>query len=304
MDEQSVTLVMCAWNPRPEWLASAVESALASSADGELILVDDGSDTQVETLVPPRPRLRFLRIEHGGLPAARNAGLAATRGTYVRFVDADDVFGAESTDRLVRAAAGATDVIPYGDTIVCDGELAPVAVLEPSAPEATPLDCLLGRFECRITSMVFSRAVAERVGPFEPALPVCNDWDFVLRALEFARPVRVDVPGTYYRRHPRSLTGDASVEAGEREWRTILERYLDRHPATDAAVERRVRAAMALRRARAAAHEGSAWQCARELRRAFGYSPTDTVSRLAALGRKRLRSWRRADGALDPRLAE
>ena len=94
MDAPVVSLVMCAWNPREDWLALAVESALRSTANGELVLVDDGSNKPIDALVPPRPRLRIVRTEHAGLPHARNVGMDAARGRYVRFMDADDVFGA------------------------------------------------------------------------------------------------------------------------------------------------------------------------------------------------------------------
>ena len=129
--------------------------------------------------------------------------------------------------------------------------------------------------------MVFSRSVTNRVGPFERSLPVCNDWDFVLRSLELARPVPVDVPGTYYRRHSRYLTGDASAEAGEEEWQVIRDRYLAHHPHNRRHIERRVGAAMAVRRARAAAHDRSRWMCAAELLCAFAYSPTQSLRILA-----------------------
>ncbi len=113
-----VSLIMPVWRPRPEWLRRAVTAALAQrGCEIELIVVDDGSPDPMEELLSDvdDDRLRVLRVEHAGAsrarhcaPAsrARNAGIAAARGGYVRFIDADDEILPGSTARLVELAGG------------------------------------------------------------------------------------------------------------------------------------------------------------------------------------------------------
>src|SRR5262245_45010048 len=99
-----VSLVMPAWNPRPDWLREAVSSALAQQRCSiELIVVDDGSDTPVADLLSDLDdaRLRLLRVPHGRVSRARNAAIEAARGDYVRFIDCDDVIVADSTAHLL-----------------------------------------------------------------------------------------------------------------------------------------------------------------------------------------------------------
>src|SRR5262249_10918814 len=43
-----VSVVMCAWKPRPDWFHEAVASVLADDGILELIIVDDGSPEPVE----------------------------------------------------------------------------------------------------------------------------------------------------------------------------------------------------------------------------------------------------------------
>src|SRR5436305_267928 len=95
-----VSLPMPAFSPRPARLRTAVRSALGQQGwPIELIVVDDGSPKPVAGLLDDveDPRLRIVRVSHGGVSEARNTAIAAARGAYIRFIDADDVFDPDST---------------------------------------------------------------------------------------------------------------------------------------------------------------------------------------------------------------
>lgn len=65
-----------------------------SYADLQIILVDDGStdDTSAvcDSLAASDSRITVLHKPNGGVSSARNAGIAAARGEYITFADADD----------------------------------------------------------------------------------------------------------------------------------------------------------------------------------------------------------------------
>src|SRR5512138_3142867 len=125
-----VSLIMPVWRPRPDWLRDAVDSALGQrGVDLELIVVDDGNDVPVSDVLRDvdDPRLRFVRISHGGVSRARNAGLAQARGDFVRFIDSDDLIDPASTERLLRLA-GHDGSIGYGATEYCDAQMRPYRV--------------------------------------------------------------------------------------------------------------------------------------------------------------------------------
>jgi glycosyltransferase involved in cell wall biosynthesis len=281
-----VSLVMPAWNPRPEWLREAVASALQQEGCGiELIVVDDGSETPVAELLSDveDPRLRLLRVPHGRVSRARNAAIEVAAGAYLRFIDCDDVIVADSTAHLLGLMNG-DERITYGATLVCDERLRPYSTIESTLQGSAAVSCLLNRFDTTIHSLLFPRSVIDSIGPWEPSIVVSQDWDYALRAFERV-PVRGDTRvATYYRMHPGMNSLD--VVEGIRGYRRVVDRYFDRNPEQRGGrLERRAEALYHLFAATQTASDlGRYLASLRHLRRAFGLDPLTTLAALPRHG--------------------
>jgi glycosyltransferase involved in cell wall biosynthesis len=230
-DEVLVSLIMPVWNPRPDWLHAAIESALAQRGCAiELIVVDNGNDTPVATLLAGvrDPRLRIIRTQHGGVSAARNAGMAEARGDFLRFLDCDDVFEPDSTRRLLALS---TDdlTIAYGATAYCDAELRPYKTVV-CALEGSIVTRGLTDFTVALPSLLFPRRVVDLAGAWDESMTICEDWDFVQRALEHARVRGEPAVASHYRRHSTSSVGTASIDVAERSAARVVANYVARHP--------------------------------------------------------------------------
>ena len=78
-----------------DYIKECVDSILKQTVkDFELLLVDDGSTDGsgkiCESYAKIDNRVTVLHKQNGGLSDARNAGLSASKGEYVYFVDGDD----------------------------------------------------------------------------------------------------------------------------------------------------------------------------------------------------------------------
>jgi glycosyltransferase involved in cell wall biosynthesis len=224
------SIVMAAWQPRPDWLRAAVASALGQIGCAvEVVVVDDGSSPSVQELLGAvdDKRLRIVSLAHLGVAHARNAGADAANGRFIRYLDADDVLEEGSTARLLELAKD--NSIAYGTTVVCNEELEPLARIECALEGDISIPCLVGAFDVRL-SWLFPRTLVERVGGWDPTFRVCEDWDFVLRVLELADARSDSATALFYRRHPASLTRTAGVREAEVAARRVVARYFERHP--------------------------------------------------------------------------
>jgi glycosyltransferase EpsH len=91
------------------WLAQCVDSALAQThRDLEIILIDDGSTDRsgaiCDTLATQDGRVRVIHKPNSGVAAARNDGIAAARGQWIMFIDADDWINSETCSTSLAAA--------------------------------------------------------------------------------------------------------------------------------------------------------------------------------------------------------
>ena len=92
-----------------KFLPQCIESVLNQTfTDFELILVDDGSPDRCPAICDEAAerdaRVRVIHQANQGLSAARNAGIEAARGAWLRFVDSDDYIAPQFYEKLYQTA--------------------------------------------------------------------------------------------------------------------------------------------------------------------------------------------------------
>ncbi|MBX9581390.1 MAG: glycosyltransferase [Gemmataceae bacterium] len=181
----SVSVVMAARN-YARFLPQAVESVLTQTVtDWELVIVDDGSSD--DTPAAARPfladrRVRYVRADRLGQPRAKNLGVGLTRGEFVAFLDADDIWHPAKLERqlpLFTANPG-VGVVHCGRAVI-DEAGRPVDRSAPAGPRGRVLAPLFVYNSVCFSSVVVRRRVFEHVGGFDPVWDLAIDYDFWLR---------------------------------------------------------------------------------------------------------------------------
>jgi len=221
--------------------AGTIEAALRSVfaqrlQPDEVIVVDDGSSDVTATLAAAvDPRVQVVRRgPHGQADAvgrseasgpsgplgARNAGVAASHGEWVAFLDADDQWHPAKLERQWALADDGAILVAsdWARTPVDDDP--PPAV--PTSEITTDDLLLLNRFQT--STVLLSRRVFDAVGGFDPALDGVEDWDMWLRCSRHGRVKKLDWPFVCYADTPSGYS--KALDRVYRTGWTMLEREL------------------------------------------------------------------------------
>ena len=116
-----ISIVMPCYNCETSLVRTAECIRAQTVADWELIAVDDGSSdgtgAALDALARADVRIRVIHQENGGVSRARNAGMAAARGEWLAFADADDVLPPDALATLLALDDGGADILCGAYTI-------------------------------------------------------------------------------------------------------------------------------------------------------------------------------------------
>jgi glycosyltransferase involved in cell wall biosynthesis len=215
-----VSVIMPAYNAA-RLIAESIQSVIDQDYTHlEVIVVDDGSsDGTPEVAEQFGERVRVLRQKNAGPAAARNRGIAAAKGDFIAFLDADDVWLPGKIAMQVKYLQDHPDVgVVFGGFsrwyAEADGSFAtpPTPInLNTSLKLVSEhtgwiyKDILLDSVICIITAMV-RRSVIDTVGAFDESLVTGEDYDLWLRVSHQFRAAEIDRTLAYYRINSSSTT--------------------------------------------------------------------------------------------------
>jgi glycosyltransferase involved in cell wall biosynthesis len=192
------------------FLADAIESVLAQSYPRrEVLIVDDGS-TDATAAVAQRYPVRYRWQPNAGLASARNAGIAATGGALLAFLDADDRLlpGALEAGVGCHRDHGGCGLV-YGSYVYIDGAGRRIAAPVRRRAVGDAYAALLCKNHIGMHATVtYRRAALEQAGGFDPALAACEDHDVYLKIAAQQRIAWHDRLVAEYRRHGANMSND------------------------------------------------------------------------------------------------
>lgn len=190
------------------FVAAAIRSVLGQTRPPDrLVIVDDGSHddslTVVERTVAAHPGrgidIEVRGQENRGAAATLNRELTALGTDVITVLNSDDEWHPERLERLVpllepgRAGLVFSDTEFFGMDAAADvddyrrhhGRILRLGRRMPSLSTALRL----WNLAISTGNLVMTRTLWDAVGPFDTALPIAHDWEFLLRAAREVEPV-------------------------------------------------------------------------------------------------------------------
>lgn len=166
-----------------ETLSATLDSLLGQTfADFEIIVVNDGSTDTTERVLQGYNALGNVRVitqGNRGLAGARNTGIAAARGEYIGFCDADDLWAPKKLARHVAHLNQAPHVgISYSGSALMDDNAAPLGMAQtPRLKRITPAHIFKRNPIGNGSAAVIRKAVFDAIA-HRPACGQSRDWYF------------------------------------------------------------------------------------------------------------------------------
>lgn len=206
-----VSVIIPTYN-RAKLVSQAIDSALNQTYKNmEIIVIDDGSaDNTKEAVSRYQSKIRYIYKENGGASSARNLGIKEAKGSYIAFLDSDDLWLPGKVEkqmnqlRLNKGYSFAISDIEFIDddnkhlafsnlrkTITKDGFIFADALKIPT-----------------ITSsyMLIDREVFGNVGLFDETINTAEDIDMMLRICNRYKTILIEEPLVKYRKNKDSLS--------------------------------------------------------------------------------------------------
>ncbi len=191
----------------------AIESVLEQTFKNvEIIVVDDGSTDDTKSILAPlikAGQIKYFYHSNRGLSAARNTGIRAASGKYLKFLDCNDFLYPKQIQLQVGHLSGRHNVISITDHVLLfeNGEQRTSKI---ELGQSNQLARMIIRNFMPVHSILVERNAVVEAGGFDEEMKALEDADLWLRLLLGGlRLEKIDYVGCCYRIHGNSLSADA-----------------------------------------------------------------------------------------------
>jgi glycosyltransferase involved in cell wall biosynthesis len=206
-----VSVIIPVYNAEP-FLGKTIQSVIGQTIpDIEILVVDDGSTdgsrALIDHLLLLDPRIKKIVQKKRGVSAARNLGFQHSKGDYIAFLDADDVWLPENLElKLNKIKQGDFGMVHSNGMVISEEGKFMDQIL--GGCEGNLLDGLLSWEKTQIpgpSSILIARSEMNVVGLFDEKLSTSADKDFFIRVAAHFPIGHVDQVTWQYRLHKENM---------------------------------------------------------------------------------------------------
>ncbi len=206
--------VLIAIHNAAPWLEACYDSLAAQTfGDFQVLCVDDASTDESPAITARRcaADARFEALAtptHSGQAVARNIGLAAARGTYTLFLDADDTLEAQALQRLADAfgADDSIDAAVFHLVKTWDDGRSETVDIRTGRRFLSGREACLMSIDWRLHGVYALRTTLHRQWPYDTTLRSYGDDNTTCHHYLACRRVALTDAVYYYRQHADSCT--------------------------------------------------------------------------------------------------
>jgi amino acid adenylation domain-containing protein len=230
-----VSVVIPAYNSG-DFLPAAIDSVLLQTyPDVEIVVVDDGSTDDTKIKCDRYPTVRYIYQVNQGAASARNAGIRASQGEYLLFLDSDDYLFPDAIEIGVECLqANPAAGFVFGNylfrSINADGSYTTQQLSEDPPAVASYATILAAQHKIQCATVLLRRAAVEAVGGFGTGFTVMEDLHLFL---SIARTLPIDFHDrvvSEYRYHGRNLSSaSAKMLIGTLAVQHLEQDYVQQH---------------------------------------------------------------------------
>jgi glycosyltransferase involved in cell wall biosynthesis len=192
-----------------QYLPDAISSILSQTyRNFEIVLIDDGSTDHTWEVASRYDKIRYVYQENRGLAAARNAGTRESAGSFLVYLDADDVLTPNALEIGVNSLLSHPEcAFVSGDHRLVGPDLRPLFKFRARPIQRDHYLALLrGNYIGMHATVMYRRLAVQEAGGFDESLAACEDYDLYLR---IARNFAVRCHGNIvadYRQHGTNMS--------------------------------------------------------------------------------------------------
>lgn len=203
---------------RTDYLKLTLESVNSQSfQDFEIIVVDDGTSNNDNLILCQKfEKVRYIKIDNSGGPAMpRNIGIKESKGSYIAFVDDDDIWLPSKLEKQVAVLENNPDfgLVHCCCQIIDDKGIKKKEIIgRPGSPDVKHGDVsmrMMGNWTLMMPTPMVRRKIISKVGNFNELMPAAGeDVEYWTRCSFATKFYYIDEPLVLYRRHSNNISID------------------------------------------------------------------------------------------------
>jgi glycosyltransferase involved in cell wall biosynthesis len=236
MTEICFSVVVPVYNAATTIRASVASVIAQTERRFEILLIDDGSRDEslkvARELAEGDARIRVISINNGGASAARNLGMKLSKGEFIAFLDADDIWDPAKLELHLQMHRKHKDIgASYARIAFLDTHAGPEARTTSTIVHGVlSLTELIGENPiCTMSNFVMARSQMETFGPFREDMTHAEDQEWLARAVAHGALIEgIDETLVGYRLSPDGLS--TNLDAMYKGWLSMAFRYREHIP--------------------------------------------------------------------------